>query len=411
MIADFYYYLFVALGLVVSYEDWSQRRVSNRWIVLGMLAGAAGLCYLLWNSTLGYQHLHLGRVGEYYLPWRYYPKVLIHTGLSFAAAVTLWRLSIWPAGDAKLFTLFAFLVALIDPNLPGFPLLLFMLLLVNIFVPAGLVFAAETVWHMLLRVTGLWRGDWKIWLKAKADVLDVRIREAWPYRYQYCTMAVNLFALFYLAGTAQRYSHRLAWGPFGNVMLFLLMFVAWGKITMVLRDRRLGYLALASIAAAMLGGAVFGHWDVVLAIIVAALKMTANFGVFLSVARLIFHWYIEQESLRDLRPEHLQPGIVLSDETWQRLAAEKDLADKLGGRFSDGLSEDEAEAIKAWLASRSAAAGPANYTFYHTIPFAVWIFLGSLYTVMCRHNLVALLMSYFEQVWGLLKAGAVRAVP
>ena len=55
MIADFYYYHFVALGLVVSYEDWSQRRVRNRWIVLGMLTGAAGLAYLFWNSVLGHQ--------------------------------------------------------------------------------------------------------------------------------------------------------------------------------------------------------------------------------------------------------------------------------------------------------------------------------------------------------------------
>jgi hypothetical protein len=47
MIADFYRTLFVALGVVVSYEDWSQRRVRNRWIVLGMLAGTAGLAYLL----------------------------------------------------------------------------------------------------------------------------------------------------------------------------------------------------------------------------------------------------------------------------------------------------------------------------------------------------------------------------
>jgi|GEM_PF-2508233 len=412
MIASFTYYLFLALGLVVSYEDWSQRRVRNRWIILGLSAGAAGLLILLWNSTLGYQHLHLGRIGESYLPWRYYPKVLIHTGLSFAAAYTMWRLAIWPAGDAKFFTLFAFLTALIDPNLPGFPLLLFMLLLVNIFVPAGLLFAAETVGHMLQRAAGLWGVDWRIWLKARADAIEVRLREAWPCRYQYLTMLVNLFALFYLAGTAQHYSHRLAWGPFGNVMLFLLMFVAWGKITMVLRDRRMGYLALASLAAAMSGGAVFGHWDV-LAIIVAALKMTANFGVFLSVARLVFHWYIELESLRELRPEHLQPGIVLSDETWQRLAAEKDLADKLGGRFSDGLAQGEVEAIKAWLASRSAAASnppAASYTFYHTIPFAVWIFLGSLYTVVRRDNLVALLIPYFERAWDLFKAGAARAL-
>jgi hypothetical protein len=194
------------------------------------------------------------------------------------------------------------------------------------------------------------------------------------------------------------------------------MFVVWGKITTALRDRRVGYLALASLAAAMSGGAVFGHWDI-LAIIVAALKMTANFSVFLSVARLVFHWYIEQESLRELRPEHLQPGIVLSDETWRRLGTEKDLAGKLGGRFSDGLALAEAEAVKAWLASRPAgASGPpaaaapfaAGYTFYHTIPFAVWIFLGSLYTVARRGNLVSLLFPYFERAWGLFKAGAAR---
>ncbi|MCX5797310.1 MAG: hypothetical protein NTY77_17600 [Elusimicrobia bacterium] len=406
MIAEFYYYLFLALGLVVSYEDWSQRRVRNSWIVLGLLAGAAGLAFLLWNSILGHQGVRLGRIGEHYMPWRYYSKMLIHMALSFTAAFTMWRLAIWPAGDAKLFTLFAFLVALINPNIPGYPLLLFMLLLVNIFVPAGLVFAAETVGHLLLRTSGLRRIDWKVWLKAKADVIEVRVREAWPYRYQYLTLVVNLYALFYLTGTSQRYSQKLAWGPFGNVVLFLLMFVAWGKITMVLRDRRVGYLALACIAAAMSGGAVYGHWDI-LAIIVRALKMTFNFGVFLSVARLVFHWYIELESLRELKPEHLQPGVVLSDETWRTLQKDQDLSEKLGGRFSDGLTQDEVDALKTWLASRPA---PAEYTFYQTIPFALWIFLGSLYTVARRGNLVSLLIPYGERAWDLFKSGAARAL-
>lgn len=404
MIADFYYYLFVALGLVVSYEDWSQRRVRNRWIVLGLLAGAAGLGYLFWNSVLGHQGVRLGRFGEHYMPWRYYSKLLIHMGLSFAAAFTMWRLAIWPAGDAKLYTLFAFLAALIDPNLPGYPLLLFMLMLVNIFVPAGLLFAAETVGRVLLRTGELWGVDRGVWLKAKAEVVEVRLREAWPYRYQYLTLVVNLYALFYLTATGQRYSRLLAWGAFGNVIIFLLMFVVWGKITMVLRDRRVGYAAVAALAAAMAWGAYFRGWDV-LAIMGSALKMTANFGVFLSVARLVFHWYIELESLRELRPEHLQPGVVLSDDTWQKLAAEPGLAGKLGGRYSDGLAADEVEALKAWLASQTAG---ATYTFYHTIPFAVWIFLGSLYTVVRRGNLVSLMTPYLERLWDLFKAGAVR---
>ncbi|MDD5628719.1 MAG: hypothetical protein PHU21_06620, partial [Elusimicrobia bacterium] len=98
MIAEFYYTLFLALGLVVSYEDWTQRRVRNSWIALGLAAGAAGLAYLLWNSILGYQGVRLGKLGENYMPWRYYPKILVHMALSFTAAFTMWRLAIWPAG-------------------------------------------------------------------------------------------------------------------------------------------------------------------------------------------------------------------------------------------------------------------------------------------------------------------------
>ena len=64
MIADFFYTLFVGLGLVTSYEDWAQRRVRNRWIVMGLLLGAAGVAYLLWNSVLGHQGVRLGRSFE-----------------------------------------------------------------------------------------------------------------------------------------------------------------------------------------------------------------------------------------------------------------------------------------------------------------------------------------------------------
>jgi hypothetical protein len=401
VIADFYYTLFVGLGVVVSYEDWSQRRVRNRWIVLGLLAGAAGVAYLLWNSALGHQGVRLGRFGEYYMPWRYYLKLFSHVVLSLTAAYTLWRFAIWPAGDAKLYVLFSFLAALIDPNLPGYPLLLFMLLLVNIFVPAGLLFAAETVGRLLLRVRELWGVDWGVWLKAKLDVVEVRLREAWPCRYQYLALVVNLFAMFYLNGAAQSYWRRLDFGAFSNVVIFLLMFVAWGRISMVLRDRRVSYASVAVLGAIMAGGAYWRGWDV-LAIAVSALKMTASFGLLLSIARMVFHWRIEAESLRQLRQEHIEPGVVLSDDTWEKLSADPELAGKLEGRFSDGLSAEEAAAVKDWLATRGAG---MDCSFYYTIPFAVWIFLGSLYTVARRSNLITVMIPYLESLWALLRTG------
>ncbi len=402
MIADFYYYLLVGLGLVVSYEDWSQRRVRNRWILLGLSAGAAGVAFLLWNSVLGHQGVRLGRLGEYYMPWRYYIKLFIHMLLSLTAAFTMWRFAVWPAGDAKLYVLFSLLAALINPNLPGYPLLLFMLLLVNIFVPAGLLFAAETVGRLFLRVREVWGLDWGVWLKAKFDVVEVRLREAWPYRYQFLAMVVNLFAMFYLNGVAQTHWRRLGLGAFSNVVLFLLMFVTWGRISMVLRDRRVGYASVAIIGAVMAGGAYWRGWDIQ-AVAVSALKMTASFGVLLSIARMVFHWRIERESLRQLSQEHIEPGVVLSDETWEKLCAEPELADKLGGRFSDGLSAEEAEAVKAWLAARGSG---MECTFYHTIPFAVWIFLGSLYTVTRRDNLVTVMIPYLESWWDLFTSVA-----
>ncbi|MDD5629994.1 MAG: hypothetical protein PHU21_13080, partial [Elusimicrobia bacterium] len=300
------------------------------------------------------------------------------------------------------FTLFAFLAALIDPNIPSYPLLLFMLLLVNIFVPAGLLFAAESVAHVLARAAGLWKVDWRVWPKAKAEMLEVRLREAWPSRWEFLALGANLYALFYITATAQQHSAKLAWGPFGNIVLFLLMFVAWGKIMMVLRDRRVSYLALTGLAAALVWGAAFRHWDV-LAIVVKALKMTFSFGVFISVARLVFHWYIEQESLRELRPEHLAPGAVLSDKTWQSLEKDPQISGQLGRRYSDGLTQEEVDALKAWLAARPAS---EQYTVYQTIPFAVWIFMGSLYTVARRENLVTRMLPYGERAWELLKAGA-----
>lgn len=398
------YYLFLGLGAVVSYEDWTHRRIRNHWIGLGLLACAAGLCYLLWNSLLGYQHQRFGWLGERYLPWAFYPKVLIHLFLSLTAAYTLWRMAIWPAGDAKLYILFALMTALIDPNIPGFPLLLFMVLLVNTFVPAGILFAAETVGIVASRAPALLRLDWGKWLKAKAEVVVIRAREAWPYRTQVLTMVVNLFVLFYAMEALQLRFRRLALGPFGNLVLFLLLISLWSRLAGFMRNQAIGLVAFVSLSAVALAGALRWHWDV-WALLVETLKTTVNFGVALSCARILFYWFIEAESLRELRAEHLRAGVVLSDETWAQLSSEGGLSEKLGERYSDGLSEDAAGALKEWLSSRKAppqppAEGPApaapvvspvpSYTVYHTIPFAVWIFLGAWFTISRRCNMVEL---------------------
>lgn len=400
MTAVLCYGAFLGLASVISYEDWRTRKIRNRLVVGGLLACAAVLLVLLANSLLGAGRLRLGALGEYYLPLAFYPRLALHLALSLAAGVGLWRWGIWPAGDAKFFALAALFAALIDPNLPGFPLLLCLILLINIFVPAGIVFALETVVVLLLRAPRLRAVDWPKWRKAKAEVAVIRARELWPYRGEYLILVVNLFALFFALQSLSSYVRPFVAEPWGSLSVFVLMFVFWGGLVTVLRNRKVGLAAFALLCAAALVGVFHLHLDVG-AGFRAAGRMTLNFGMVLSVGRVAFAWIIERDSLRELRAESLKHGDILSDATWQRLAAEKELSGKMDPRYVDGLSDADAATLKTWLAGRASG----DYNVYHTIPFALWIFLGTLLTLSYRGSVVAALAPHLSRAWEALCAG------
>ncbi|MFA6316979.1 MAG: hypothetical protein WC943_06135 [Elusimicrobiota bacterium] len=399
MISSLYYKIFLVMGAIVSYEDWNEKRIRNHWIALGLALCGAGLLYLAWNSFLGYQHVAPWGSVSYYLPWPYYPKVLAHLMLCLTASFTLWRFNIWPAGDAKLYILFGLFTALIDPNIPGFPLLLFMLILVNIFVPAGIFFAGETMLRVLSGARALAELDWRKASKALVERVWVRLKDAWPFRYHYAALTVNLLAMFFGMMVLGAKFQRLSVGPFGQMLVFLALLVVWSRVMGFLQNRTIGWIALIGLSAFVVGGTLLRHWYV-WAWLVSAVKMTISFGMFVSFARILFDWFIEWDSRRELDPETLRTGVVLSDETWQRLQSEPELSGKLGDRYSDGLTAEEAETIKAWLAGRSAE----SYKVYHTIPFAVWIFMGTLLTLYYRGSVLVLLGPYYGRVKGVLKA-------
>lgn len=390
MTSVLYYGFFVSLASVISFEDWRERKIRNNLIVAGLLACGAGSCLLLVNSLLGANHVRFWMLGEYYLPLHYYPKMAAHVCLSLAAGVGFWRYSIWPAGDAKFFTLAAIFAALIDPNLPGFPSLLFLILLINIFVPAGLVFVAETLVNLALSLPRLRTVNWSKWLKACGEVVAIRVREMWPYRAEYLILGVNLFALFFALQLAASRFSGLVRQPWGTLSVFVLMFAFWGSLVSVLRNKKVGAAAFTALCLTALVGVFRLHWDV-RAGFAAAGRMAFNFGMLLSLGRFLFYWIIERDSLRALRAEDLKYGDILSDSTWAQISAEKELAGKMGERYVDGMSHGDVVTLKAWLSSRSAS----DYSVYHTIPFALWIFLGTLLTISYRGSVVTALAPYF----------------
>ena len=292
---------------------------------------------------------------------------------------------------------------LIDPNLAGFPFFLFLMLLINIFVPAGLVFAAETLAMVALRAPALREVDWPMWRKAKLEMVRIRLREAWPHRVEYTVLAVNLFAFFILVQAGQGSFLKGLHEPLRSLVIFMFMFVFWRGLLSVLMNKKVGLAAFIALSAWVVCGTFLWRLPIG-ARLFSAMKMLLNFSMLLSVGHVFFCRFIERESLREMKVEQVQQGVILSDSTWAKLSSEDELAGKIGGRYADGLTQSDAETLRSWLTRR----GAADFTVYQTIPFAVWIFLGTLLTLSGRASVVTLLAPYLSRSRDLVYAAAQR---
>ncbi|HBL18505.1 MAG: hypothetical protein A2X36_10695 [Elusimicrobia bacterium GWA2_69_24] len=388
----FFLTLFLFLGAAASCEDWRKQRVSNRWILLGLGACAFGYGYLLLNSLLGHWKLRFLFLGEVYLPFSFYPLLLLHAALVTAAALFAWWIRVWPAGDAKLYIVLGLLIVLVDQNIFGFPWVLFLKMLVNIFVPAGiwilLMLTAAGVRALpRLRPAGVRRE-----LTAFCEEALVRVMEIWPYRQALAFYLTHVFALFV---GLQLINHRLAafevfrtgTGPL--ILLFFLYFV-WGPISRLLRQR--GFVAVWAILIVLLWLDPEVQANGLGPVLQSVLRNMVLFGFIFMTFRSTIALILRRQSESRVDMKELRPGMVLSDQAWgalRRFSASSD--QPAPRRYADGLFSDDLEPL------RNLADMPnLVMTVYRSSPFAFWVFLGSLLSLAIRKNV----MFWLIRLWG-----------
>lgn len=398
--------LLLFIGGAAAVTDWRERRVPNRLVLLALGAAAGWTLFQFAGSALG----HLGRswrgFGAYYLPWRWYPRLAEHVLLSLTAGWTLWRLDVWPAGDAKLYLALSALLPLVDGNLSGFPSLLFMVLLINIFVPAGLLFAAEGTAALILGApaalarapwSALGRGPWPA-VKGALDVAKVRLIEFYPRRWQAAMIGVNLASLFFVLRVIERKLGERPIGAFGHVAVFLVMYAAWGRIAPVLRRPAAGAVGLSAALVGAVAAAAAG------ADLTAMIRRTAEnvlgFGFLLSLARLAFDRQLELAGLGSMAAEDLRAGAIPTDEAWSAFSGDPALARVLDERRRDGLSALEAAAVRAWMKAR----GTSALAVHRAVPFAAWILIGTVLTLWRPGTVVSWLLPYAAAAWRVARA-------
>ncbi|MBD3359227.1 MAG: hypothetical protein GF365_00755 [Candidatus Buchananbacteria bacterium] len=122
--------LIIIIGLIVTLTDFRESRIKNKYIKLGIYIGLIYYIILFFITVLSRFYAL-----SYYFPPQYYLFILINTLIGFILAFILWNLKLWAGGDAKLFTLYVFLIPLFfysEAYLPFFPAIN---LLINIIIP------------------------------------------------------------------------------------------------------------------------------------------------------------------------------------------------------------------------------------------------------------------------------------
>lgn len=141
MILDFLFLpVIFFIGLVVSYQDFKESKIKNKWIILGLIWGLGiYILFLIWALAAPFTFI---------LP-SYILKVFINSAIALIIGYLLWHFNLWSAGDAKLFFVFSLLLPLKyywKSALPYFPSFA---LLINIFIPAVVFLIGQNLFYFL----------------------------------------------------------------------------------------------------------------------------------------------------------------------------------------------------------------------------------------------------------------------
>lgn len=143
----------LVVGLITSYQDFRERKIRNKWILLGLFSGLAVYSLLIISYFSDQNLLNFLVVEEVASAFpMYLGRVFLNGLIALIFGYILWKFDLWAAGDGKLFALFSFLLPLQyywRTTLPVFPSFV---LMVNIFTPLLLFLILENIFSLFTKI-------------------------------------------------------------------------------------------------------------------------------------------------------------------------------------------------------------------------------------------------------------------
>ena len=367
--ADFLFLSPLAIiGIACSYTDVKYGKIFNKWIVFGFV-----------NACFLYVFLFFYKMNISYIF-----EATLNGVVAFLGGYLLWQLKLWSAGDAKLFTVYAFLIPLhfysksYIPHFPSFNLL------INLFIPILLILIVGA----LITITKeAWSSKNKIsklgFPKKKEAFRFLSFLSQMFLAYLFVIIILRSF-LFLIEKPPV---HELVSNHF---FIFALFFLTIRHLTKKMREKKwLFFIAYGLIS----GYAVFAIISGNPRLIITVLKIALVFMVVVGLTRHIMNFYIQKKQTEKIKIKDICEGMVVVEDKNSLISKKlKEKKEELGVLDAGGFKKNQAELIKSLFKDGE----ETEIMIYKTFPFAPFLFLSAVISVLTQGSFLPLLDKIFK---------------
>jgi Flp pilus assembly protein protease CpaA len=364
----------ISIGLICAYTDIKKSKIFNRWVAVGLL-----YAFFLYLLLIAYSLLIEHQEGVSFVF-----RMIQNGAIAFLLGYILWRHKLWSAGDAKLFTVYAFLIPPTFyqggylPHFPSFNLL------VNLFVPLLLFFTGLMLfsysknifnrkkWHYLNKdsLTKETRGFFSIFIKTFSVVISIK------YLFLITEKSILL--------------NNIITSPF---VLFILIYLSIKAVNILKGKTRLPIVS-APITIIVFYFLITSAWSE----IAQTLFMVTIFSIFIGLLRKSLANYIGQKETKPIEIDQLQAGMMISRNQIPAIlkTIKEDERARLGALHAGIFKSHQIDYIKKLHSRGGSLEKLKQVKICKTLPFAPLLLLSAIITLITRSSFLPIIASLFR---------------
>lgn len=318
-------------SILVVREDIKTKRIPNKFILSAASIGLFFYMIALVTGTVNFT---------------YFLEVMVNVFISFVVSFGIWKLGLWPAGDAKLVVTFSFLIPLCyyaQTYLYLFPSFAFLINIFFVYLSFLMVKIIPIGWNHFsdLRQAGggysgqrifacYMRKKWRVILR-----IARRKKHAWIWRDR----------------PRDAGNKRFAGKAFGEALIKIFII----SVAVMSFERRSFQL-----------------------------RSFLVYFLFFGSLRILFSAFINSYGRKRIRVSEVHPGVNLSEASIKQLKADMSFFNGLDTLRAEGLTGHQASLVRDYLSSR----GVVSVYVHDTIPFSPFIVSGAAVTILAKGSVL-----------------------